>query len=170
MNYLTVPLHSSYKKEKFSCGKSLLDSYLHKQAKQDVKRKLSACFILPDEENNVKGYYTLSSGSIERMSLPEEIINKLPASYYDLPVILLGRLAVNLGEQGRGIGEMLLLDALKRCYTASLQIGTMAVVVDPLDQQAVEFYEKYEFIHLPDSGKMFLAMTTVSILFLEDIN
>src|SRR5689334_7399032 len=115
MSYLTVPLHSSHKKEKFSCGKPLLDTYLHKQAKQDVKRKLSACFILPDQENNVKGYYTLSSASIERRFLPEEIIKKLPSSYYDLPVILLGRLAVNSEHQGKGLGELLLLDALKRC-------------------------------------------------------
>src|SRR6266540_383874 len=64
-------------KRNFNCNKSLLDNYLHAQAKQDVKRKLSACFILADDENNVKGYYTLSSTSIQRELLPESIIRKL---------------------------------------------------------------------------------------------
>src|SRR6267142_514579 len=93
MSYITVPLDSSHKKETFSCGKPLLDAYLHKQAKQDVKRRLSACFVLPDG-NEIKGYYTLSTASVERSLLPQEIIKKLPPSYSDLPAILLGRLAV----------------------------------------------------------------------------
>ena len=165
MAFLTVPLSSSHKKERFSCGKILLDNYLHKQAKQDVKRMLSACFVLPDEEKNIKGYYTLSSSSIERNLLPDEIVKKLPPSYLDLPIILLGRLAVSQNYQGQGIGEILLIDALKRSYGVSKEIGSMAVVVDPLDKDAVRFYAKYEFIELPDSAKMFLAMPTIAKLF-----
>ena len=80
MSNLTVVLNPSHKKEDFTCGKTLLDDYLHKQAKQDVKRKLAACFILADEENQVKGYYTLSGASIERQSLPEEIIKSCRAT------------------------------------------------------------------------------------------
>ncbi len=165
MNYLTVLLNSAHKKEIFRCGKPLLDDYLHKQAKQDVKRKLTACFILPDENNHVKGYYTLSSTSIERQSLSDEIIKKLPPAYHDLPATLLGRLAVSIEYQNQGLGELLLLDALKRSYTISTEIGSMAVIVDPLDKQAQQFYNKYGFILLPDSGKMFLPMATVSNLF-----
>lgn len=165
MAFLTVPLSSSHKKESFRCGKTLLDNYLHKQAKQDVKRMLSACFVLPDEENNIKGYYTLSSFSIERTLLPDEIVKKLPPSYLDLPVILLGRLAVSQNYQGQGIGEILLIDALKRSYGVSKEVGSLAVIVDPLDKDAVRFYERYEFIELPDSAKMFLAMSTIAKLF-----
>lgn len=168
MSYITVPLSSSHNKEKFNCGKLLLDSYLHKQAKQDVKKRLSACFILPDEENNVKGYYTLSSASIERKLLPKEIIKILPPSYLDLPVILLGRLAISTDHQGQGLGETILLDALKRSHNTSKEVGSMAVIVDPLDQEAVRFYEKYDFILLPDSGKMFLPMATIAQLFPDD--
>lgn len=165
MAFLTVPLSSSHKKESFNCGKALLDNYLHKQAKQDVKKMLSACFVLPDDENNVKGYYTLSSSSIDRNLLPEEIVKKLPPSYLDLPVILLGRLAVSRNYQGQGIGEFLLIDALKRSYRVSSEIGFMAVIVDPLDKHAVQFYKKYEFIALPDNAKMFLPMSTIAKLF-----
>ena len=164
MSFITVPLDSAHKKENFNCGKGLLDAYLHKQAKQDVKRRLSACFILPDE-NEIKGYYTLSTAAVDRRLLPQEIIKKLPPSCSDLPAILLGRLAVSKNYQGRGLGEFMLMDALKRSYFISMQVGSMAVIVDPLDEEAVKFYEKYDFISLPDSGKMFLPMATIATLF-----
>ena len=164
MDYLTVPLDASHKKENFNCGKPLLDAYLHLQAKQDVKRRLSACFVLPDK-HEIKGYYTLSTASVERKLLPQEVIKKLPPSYSDLPAILLGRLAIATRYQGQGIGEMLLMDALKRSYFTSMQVGSMSVLVDPLDSDAATFYKKYDFILLPDSGKMFLPMATIAQLF-----
>lgn len=167
MSFITVPLDSAHKKENFNCGKPLLDDYLHKQAKQDVKRRLSACFILPDG-NETRGYYTLSTASVERRLLPQEIIKKLPPSYSDLPAILLGRLAVSKSYQGQGLGELILMDALKRSYFTSMQVGSMAVIVDPIDEEAVNFYGKYEFISLPDSGKMFLPMATIANLFPGD--
>ncbi len=166
MNYLTVPLNSSHRKEKFTCGITLLDNYLHTQAKQDVKRKLSACFILDEEDNLVKGYYTLSSASIQRNILPEGLIKKLPASYSNLPATLLGRLAIDNSYKGQGLGELILMDALKRSYDSSVRsVGSMAVIVDPIDEGAVNFYKKYGFILLPDSGKMFISMETISELF-----
>lgn len=165
MTYLTVHLNGDHKKKEFECGKLLLDNYLKTQAKQDVKRKLSACFILEGEKNAIKGYYTLSSAAISRELLPEAVIRKLPASYYNLPVTLLGRLAVDNSCRGQRLGELLLLDALKRSHDVAKEIGSMAVVVDPLDGDAQQFYEKYGFILLPDSGKMFLAMDNIFQLF-----
>ena len=165
MSYLTEPLHSSHQKAEFDCGQKLLNDYLHTQAKQDVKRRLSACFILA-EHNKVKGYYTLSSASIQRELLPEAIIKKLPPSYHHLPATLLGRLAIDNSFKGQGLGELILIDALKRSYNTSLSsIGSMAIIVDPIDENAVKFYKKYGFILLPDSGKMFIAMETISGLF-----
>jgi len=165
MSFLTFPLLPVHKKEQFACGKALLDEYLHRQAKLDVKRMLSACFVLPNDENEIKGYNTLSAASIERSVLPEAIMRKLPPSYSDLPVILMGRLAVSINHQGAGLGELLLLDALKRSLLTSREVGSMAVIVDPIDEAAVRFYERYEFLLLPDSGKMFLPMVTISRLF-----
>ena len=165
MSYLTSLLNSDHAKADFSCGNGMLDNYLHKQAKQDMKRKLSACFIL-SEDKRIKGYYTLSSASIQRRHLPEAIITKLPPSYIDLPVTLLGRLAVDINFKGQGIGKLLLIDALKRSYETSItSIAAMAVVVDPIDDEAINFYSKYGFISLPDSGRIFIAMDTVAQLF-----
>ena len=144
----------------------MLDKYFHHQVNQDIKRKLSVCFVLPETETIVKGFYTLSNDNIPFDVLPKELSKKLPKSYETLPASLIGRLAVDSRFKGQGYGELLLLDALKRCLDVSEKsIGSMAIVVDPIDKNAFNFYKKYGFILLPDSGRMFLPMKTVSLLF-----
>ena len=166
MKLLTLNLKASHNKKEFSCGKDLLDQYLKEQAGQDVRRKLLACFVLTEkDEHLIKGYYTLSSNSIPLENVPGSFKRKLPKSYRNIPTILLGRLAVDLKHQGQGIGKILLVDALKRCFLIADSIGSFAVIVDPLDEDAENFYGKYGFIKLPDSGKMFLPMKTVNQLF-----
>lgn len=164
--YLTEVLNSSHNRNDFCCGKEILDIYFKTQATQDIKRKLSACFVLTGKPAAiVKGYYTLSNSSIPIDFIPEQIQKKLPKSYKNIPATLLGRLAVDLRYQGKGAGQILLIDALKRCNDISKTIGSFAVIVDPLDQNAEEFYLNYGFIKLPDSGKMFLPIKTIELLF-----
>lgn len=166
MEQVTEPLNSLHKKSDFSCGNEMLDSYLHKQANQDIKRKLSACFVVSEKETQlIKGYYTLSSSSIPLDFVPNQIQKKLPKSYTTIPTTLLGRLAIDSLFQGQGLGKILLIDALKRTHEISTTIGSFAVIVDPIDRIAENFYSKYGFIQLPDSGKMFLPMKTISQLF-----
>jgi GNAT superfamily N-acetyltransferase len=167
MTYLTNLLNASHEKAKFSCGKQMLDDYIHKQAGQDIKSKVSTCFILSDDGKSIKGYYTLSGGSIPHSQVPPDISKKLKLPRYkDLPVILLGRLAIDTRFMGQGFGADLLIDALKRCCdTSSNAVAAMAVVVDPLDEEAERFYLKYGFIGLPDSKRMFLPMKTIEQLF-----
>lgn len=166
MSQISKPLNSTHKKSDFSCGKEMLDTYIQKQANQDVKRKLSACFVINETETNlIKGYYTLSNNSIPSEFIPDQIRKKLPRTYETIPTTLLGRLAIDDRFQGQGIGKLILIDALKRSYEISKTIGSFAVVVDPIDQDAENFYNKYGFIKLPDSGKMFLPMKTISQLF-----
>ncbi len=166
MNGLTQNLNSNHRKKEFSCGKEMLDHYLQKQANQDIKRKLSACFVLNDEETNLlKGYYTLANNIIPQNLIPVKFQKKLPKSYTSIPTTLLGRLAIDNRYQGKGIGKLLLIDALMRSYEISKSIGSFAVIVDPLDEDAEKFYDKYGFISLPDSGKMFLPINTIKILF-----
>jgi predicted GNAT family N-acyltransferase len=167
MSYITSLLSTKHSNENFTCGKDMLDIYLHGQAKQEIKRKLTACFILSDDAVTVKGYYTLSNTSVNRDFLPESIIKILPPSYKLLPATLLGRLAVDINYKGQGLGSNLLIDALKRSYLNSLQIASMAVVVDPLDKEALAFYNHYGFIELPDSGKMFIPMAQLEHIFID---
>lgn len=165
MSYLTTLLNSVHKKSQFDCGRELLNTYLHRQANQDMQRHLSICFVIADTDDFVKGYYTLSNASIDRDLIPDNVKIKLPNSYINLPVTLLGRLARDKKYAGERLGETLLIDAMKRSFDTSSIIGSMAVVVDPIDQEAKNFYLKYGFILLPDSHKMFLTMKTIGQLF-----
>lgn len=159
-------LDKKHDKKEFNCGKELLNNYIQNQAGQDIKRKLSACFVFSDNETNlIQGYYTLSNNSIPLSQFPIQIQKKLPKSYTSIPTTLLGRLAIDIKSQGKGIGKILLIDALKRSYELSKEIGSFAVVVDPIDEEAENFYEKYGFIKLPDSGKMLIAINTLKQLF-----
>lgn len=159
-------LDKKHNRDDFDCGKELLNNYLKNQAGQDIKRKLSACFVLAESTSDqIQGYYTLSNNSIPLSSFPEHIQKKLPRSYISIPTTLLGRLAIDTKYRGKGIGKILLIDALKRSYEISQEIGSFAVVVDPIDEEAEKFYEKYDFIKIPDSGKMFISMKTLTQLF-----
>jgi hypothetical protein len=101
-DYATILLNSDYHKQKFESGNGQLDNYLRQQAGQDVKRKLTAVFILPGEDYIIiiKGYYTLSNDALPRNNIPEHLLKKLPSAYANLPVTLLGRLAVDKSFQG----------------------------------------------------------------------
>jgi|SRR5690606_14231435 len=158
-------LDKKHNREDFDCGKELLNNYLKTQAGQDIKRKLSACFVLSGNGTNIQGYYTLSNNSIPLSSFSKHIQKKLPKSYHSIPTTLLGRLAIDKKYQGQGIGKILLIDALKRSYEISQKMGSFAVVVDPIDEEAEKFYKKYDFIKLPDSKKMFIASKTLQELF-----
>lgn len=166
MNSLTELLNSKHRKAEFSCGIPILDTYFHRQAKQDVKRQLAACFVWEDTETGlVKGYYTLSNSRVDSKFIPDSFRRHLPQSYNSIPTTLLGRLAVDQRFHGTGAGKILLIDALKMSFETSSSIGSYAVVVDPLDAAAEKFYAKFDFIALPDSGKMFLPMRMIKELF-----
>ncbi len=167
MELQTVVLAKHHIREEFSCGHEILDEYLKKQANQDIRKRLAMCFILSDEpkDNRVKGYYTLSNSSIPREYIPDDLQRRFPQAYKVIPATLLGRLARDRNFTKQGLGEKLLIDALYRSYLASRELGSFAVVVDPIDEFAEQFYAGYGFTKLPDSGKMFLPMKTIEQLF-----
>ncbi len=165
MNLKKELLQKSFVRKNFDCGVDVLNNYLKFQASQDVKKKLSVCFAFV-EAKVVKGYYTLSSSSIPFKDVPPKFSKKFPLSYTHIPVILLGRLAVDKTCKGKGYGEYLLIDALKESYQVSKEkIGAVAVIVEPVNNDAKMFYNKYGFIELSVSKKMFLPMNTLNNLF-----
>jgi len=157
-------LAKTHDRSSFRCESEALTTYFATQARQDVQRKLSACFVMTQGTPQVLGFYTLSTDSIPRSDVPASMRKPLPKSYR-APVILLGRLARDLSHRGQGLGELLLMDALLRClWLSDVSVGAMVVVVDPLDEDAAAFYARYGFITLPDSGRMFLPMRTIRLL------
>jgi GNAT superfamily N-acetyltransferase len=144
----------------------MLDRYFRHQAIQDLRKKAAAVFVLINEpEDSVLGYYTLSSFTIDAGELPDEISKRLPR-YSALPATLIGRLAVDGGHQGRGIGEFLLLDALRRSWENTRTVGSVAVLVDAIDEKACCFYRRYDFIPFRNAkNRLFLPMASINELF-----
>lgn len=153
-------LSKEHDRGSFCSGNGALDSYLRTQARQDQKKSAAVTFVMTNDEITIAGFYTLSQHSVALRDFPPEITKKLP-NYPSVPATLIGRLAVDKGFQGMGLGELLLMDALNRCLAASVQVASAAVVVDPKPDRE-GFYEKYGFIELPGhKGRMFLPMQTV---------
>ncbi|MCU0707374.1 MAG: GNAT family N-acetyltransferase [Pirellula sp.] len=137
---------------------SVLNDYLAKYAKQDVKRKVSAVFILVERSapKRVIGFYTLCATSVALAELPEEVTRKLPR-YPEIPAIMVGRLARDVNHPG--VGALLLSDAITRCVRVASEIAASLIVVDSKGEAATCFYEKFGFISLPKlSDRMFLPM------------
>ena len=109
------------------------------------------------------GYYSLSAGGLDATDLPEEFRHRLPR--YPVPVVLLGRLAVAKSHQGKGLGAILIADALQRIVQASRMMAVFAVIVDALNDRVAEFYQQFGFIPLPSQPlKLFLSMDSVATL------
>lgn len=164
MSLSILLLEKKHNRKNFDCGNESLSRYIKTTARQDVKNRISTCFVLLDNSNVVKGYYTLSNSSIPKEDIPEEFVKRI-GKYDILPVTLLGRLAIDNSMQGQGQGETLLIHALEQAYRATTTIASLAVIVDPIDEDAIKFYLKYGFIQLPGSPRMFIPMRTVEKLF-----
>lgn len=157
-------LEKTHIRKNFTCEEHSLTEYIRKQVSQDIRKRLAICFVAIDNEKNVIGYYTLTSESLGRELIPVKYLKQVPKNY-NAPVILLGRLARDVSTKGTGLGEYLLLDALFRSYKLSNEsIGAIAVVVDPINEKAFDFYKKYGFEQLPDSEKMYLPMKVIEQL------
>lgn len=164
--YFVTQFEKTHRKNTFNCRNEALNRYIQKQASQDIKRNLSAVYVLLDDSNTnmILGYYTLSASSILLDNMPQEL-SKKTGRYPLIPVTLLGRLALDIPVQCLGIGEMLLVDALKRMEKISHQLGSMAVVVDAIDNKATAFYKRFGFTSFGDKlNQLFLSMTTIKKL------
>jgi GNAT superfamily N-acetyltransferase len=151
----------------FSCEQESLTTYLKERATQEIKKRVAAVYVLTPDGRTVAGYYTLSQFAIEAGELPSELVQRLHLPRYDnLPATLLGRLARSSQFKGHGLGELLLMGALKRALEHSRNIASVAVVVDAIDEAAHIFYRRYGFIDIPNHPKrLFLPMKTVAQLF-----
>lgn len=150
-----------HRRDEFACESPELTEFIRTRARKEAKSRASACFVLVPvaDEGQIAGYYTLSATTVELEKLPAELTKKLPR-YPRLPATLLGRLARAIEFKGQGIGDLLMVDALKRSYENSSVIGSVAVVVDPKDALAAKFYGTFGFQPL-DGQKMFLPMKAI---------
>ncbi len=135
-------LTSAHDRKTFSSGVEPLDRYLREIVSQDVKRRVSNCFVAIDDDGLVAGYYTLAATSLPLQELPAEDAKRLPR-YPLLPAALIGRLAVDRGFQGRRLGSAMIIDAALRAGRADPAI--FALIVDAKDEAAAAFYDHLQF-------------------------
>lgn len=161
---ISKALEKNHNRKNFACGIDELDNYIKQYVSQDIRKSLTVCYVIEDDETHeVIGYYTLSTNSVDLNDIPEDIKKSL--RYTEIPVIIIGRLAIHIDYQGSGLGKILLIDALKRIVEVSVLVGNHAVIVDPINEIAEKFYSKFGFISLKESKRMFLPIKTIIDLF-----
>jgi len=155
------PLGRGHDRSAFDCGNVGLNEWLQKRSGQWQKKELARCYVaVPKGEARVVGYYAISSHHVGYDSLPAEQAKGLPR--IDVPVVLLGRLAVDQSVRGQGLGSLLLIDALRRAEQLAARLGIRAVEVDAIDETARQFYLKFGFTPLEDEpNHLFLPMHVI---------
>lgn len=128
----------------FSCGNELLDRWLTRYAGQNERRDAARTFITTADGHVVCGYYTLLAGQLEHHEATPEARQGL-SRHFPIPVAILARLAIDSSHQDRGLGAVLLDDALNRVCRAGEQVAIRAIVVHATDQSAAAFYERFGF-------------------------
>ncbi|HEV2235487.1 MAG TPA: GNAT family N-acetyltransferase [Ktedonobacterales bacterium] len=162
--YVILPLSPQHDRQAFTSAEPSLDAYLQRQAGQDVKRGLAACYVLTERgDTDIQGYYTLSASSVELRTLPPDLA-KTAGRYPLIPAILLGRLAVDQRARGRGFGAVLLADALRRALRTG--VGVKLVVVDALHEAAAAFYQHFGFRPFAETPmRLYMAVDTIRGLY-----
>jgi GNAT superfamily N-acetyltransferase len=143
--FLVEPLMKDHQRSDFDCGIGSLNLFLKNFARQNDDKGLSRTFVaVQSGDVAVHGYYSLSSGSVSFEQVPE----KLPR--YPIPTAHIGRLAVDTRSQGMGLGEFLLVDALRRVVSVADELGIYAVELFAINETAKSFYLRYGFTELAD--------------------
>ena len=161
-----LPLSSSHDRSAFDCGVPEMNLYLREHAGQNAKRDIARTFVAirQTEPRRIGGYYTLTLRSLAFDALPQE--KHLPR--YPIPVVHLGRLAVDGAFQGQRLGKRLLLDALTQSQKIADLAGCYAVEVMALDKNAAAFYLNYGFHPLADDSlHLYLTLKSIRKLGLE---
>jgi predicted N-acetyltransferase YhbS len=140
-------LTSEHMLEAFDCGEVTLNDWLVHRAPGNQATGTSRTWVVTPESNKtVVGYYASSTASVLRAAAPRRITRNQPA---DLPAILLGRMAVDIRHQGKGLGQALLKHFMVKAIEVSEKVGVRLVLVHAKNDRASAFYRSYGFIESP---------------------
>jgi len=156
-----MELLAEHDRSGFSCGNDRIDKYLREIVGQDIKREYVKCFVaIEAESDRLAGFYTLSAHGIPLTEIPDDLKKKMPR-YPTVPVGLIGWFGRHVDFAGRGLGEALLFDAIKRIANNTI-VGLHAIIVDAIDDKAIEFYRGYGFISLAadQPNRMYLPVAS----------
>lgn len=156
-----LPLTGQHNRQVFDCGRPELNNWLRQVAHQHQKKGLSKTFVATLEEQPARicGYYALTLAELENSHLPEAWRNKLPRR---IPGVRLGRLAVDQAYQRKGLGELMLIDALVRAQRIYADAGGIGLFVDALDEAAASYYQRFGFVSAPDNPLLLFLPANVN--------
>lgn len=140
-----APLGADHDLSRFESGRPALDDWLRQRATKNERAGASRTYVVA-EDGRVVGYYALSTGAVECRQAPGKVRRNMPDP---IPVMLMGRLAVDRAWQGRGLGRALLKDAVLRTLRAAEIAGIRALLVHALDAEAARFYRANGFLVSP---------------------
>ncbi len=145
-----TPLTGDHDRQSFDCGRRELNDWLRQVASQHQDKGLSKTFVAIHEAKPTQlcGYYALTLAELENRHLPDAWRKKLPRR---IPGVRLGRLAVDRTFQNKGLGELLVVDALLRAQHIHTQAGGIGLFVDAVDEQAAGYYRRFGFQGSPDN-------------------
>ena len=148
-----LPFTGSHDRQAFDCGRQEMNDWLQQVARQHQDKGLSKTFVAVRDEAPalVCGYYALTLAELESQHLPKAWRKKLPRR---IPGVRLGRLAVDRQYQGKGLGELLLIDAFMRARRIYTEAGGIGLFVDALDAQAAAYYQRFGFHESPDNPRL----------------
>jgi GNAT superfamily N-acetyltransferase len=136
------PLTAAHRLDEFECGEPLLDEWLKRRALANQSSGASRTFEVLDDAGQVRGYYALAAGAVSHESATSKVRRNMPDP---VPVLVLGRLAVDRGAQAQRLGAALLQDAVTRAVAVSNNAGVRALLVHAMHERAKRFYEHYGF-------------------------
>lgn len=158
-----VPLGPEHEATEFQSGEQALDLWLKERAVRNEKSGASRTYVVC-EGSRVVAYYCLAAGAIAHEAAPKAIRRNMPNP---IPVIVLGRLAVDVKFQNAGLGKALLLDATRRALQASRISGVVALLVHAISEPARQFYVSRGFIESPTHPMTLMLMLGTAVQVLE---
>lgn len=153
-----VPIHWRHSLTGFDCGNEPMNLWLRNHA-LDNEGKVSRTYVIADAADGVLAYYTLATGRLDLHAMPRKLRHNLPDV---VPVVVLGRLAVDRSHSSLGLGSGLLREAIQRTLEVSRTIGARGLMVHVIDEDAEAFYLQYGFVRSPTAGRsLILPIETI---------
>jgi len=156
MSIIIEEITQQHNRKVFDCGVTELNQFLQKQARQKTAKHISKTYVAYRDSapTAILGYYTLTGYSVTTPPAHKDY-KKYP---HPLSAVKLARLAVDRSQQGQGLGERLLIDAIFRTVLVAQQISVIGLFVDPMTPQVVSFYQQYDFLPADPGDHLRLEM------------
>jgi GNAT superfamily N-acetyltransferase len=160
LTFRVEALRSSHSLDGFACGKAALDEWLKQYARNATSQGTRTYVLIDATADAIVGYFAIAPHLLERDSVPTQIGRGAPRQ---IPAILLAKLALDKGSQGKGLGRALLVRALEKIVDSARQAGGKLVVVDAIDDEAAQLYEHHDFVAVPGNAhRLVMKISTVA--------